>query len=62
MYQLVADDAICCPGGVTQLDIHISIDAQQLLLGVSAAIRLFQKGHASLWQFTRIPGNSQIIV
>ena len=24
-------------------------------------VRLSQKGHASLWQFTRIPGTSQII-
>ena len=35
---------------------YISIDAQQLLLGFQQPVRLFQKGHASLWQFTRISG------
>ena len=38
--RLTADDAIWHPGGITHLDIRISIDAQQLILGISAASML----------------------
>ena len=42
--------------------ISISIDAQQFLLSVSVSQHAHSmKGHASLWQFIRIPGTLRII-
>ena len=31
---------------------YVSIDVQQLLLGISAANTLILEGHATVWQFT----------
>ena len=51
--RLIADDAIWQPGGIT----HISLSTHKnFYRAFQQPVHSFQKGHASLWQFTRIPG------
>ena len=53
------NDAIWCPGGITHLDISLSICNN--VWAFQQPVRFFQKGHTSLWQFIRTPVTSRII-
>ena len=59
-YRLIADDAIWYPGGITHLDISLSM-RNNFYWAFQQLVWLFQKAHTSLWQFTRIPSTLQII-